>query len=306
MVLIATTGASENWVKAFRAEAPDRALSIWPDCPDPAAVEWAAVWRPPAGLFEKLPNLKGIFSLGAGVDALLERDDLPNVPLVRIVDGGMAAQMAEYALYGILHVHRSFDLLRRQQLKAEWRDPGIADPEALRVGVLGLGALGVGVLDRLKPFGFALKGWSRSPKQIDGVECLHGLDQLPAFLGGIDVLVILIPLTEETRGLISRERLDLLPKGASVINLARGPIIDEGALIRHLDTGHIRFALLDVFEVEPLPTKSPLWFHERVIVTPHSSAATLHRPAARQILAGIAALEKGETPAGLVNRSRGY
>lgn len=306
MVLIATTSASDVWLKTFKAEAPDETFTVWPDCPDPASVEWVVAWRPPNGVFDNLPNVKGIFSLGAGVDALLSRTDLPDVPLVRIVDGGMAAQMAEYAIYGILHVHRSFDLLRRQQMKAEWRDPGIADPEALRVGILGLGALGVGVADRLKPFGFPLKGWSRSPKQIEGVECFHGLDQLPDFLGGIDVLVVLIPLTPETNGLLSRERLALLPKGASVINLARGAIIDENALIRRLDTGDIRFALLDVFEVEPLPPKSPLWFHERVIVTPHSSAATLHKPAVRQILAGIADLRKGKTPAGLVDRSRGY
>ncbi|MFD2263755.1 2-hydroxyacid dehydrogenase [Lacibacterium aquatile] len=306
MLLIATTGATDVWAKIFKEEAKDMAVHVWPDCPDPAAVEWVAAWKPPSGVFEKLPNLKGIFSLGAGVDALLSRDDLPNVPLVRIVDGGMAAQMAEYALYGILHVHRSFDVLRRQQIRAEWRDPGIADPEALRVGILGLGALGGGVIERLRPFGFSLKGWSRSAKQVDGVDCFHGLDQLPNFLGQVDVLVILIPLTDETRGLISRERLALLPKGASIINLARGPIIDEGALIRRLDTGDIRFALLDVFEVEPLSPKSPLWHHERVIVTPHSSAATLPRPAVRQILGGIADLKNGKTPAGLVNRSRGY
>lgn len=306
MLLIATPGETESWTSAFSRLAPDLPLAVWPQVPDPTAVRWAAVWNPPVGMFQQLPNLQAVFSLGAGVDALVGRKDLPELPLIRVVDGGMGAQMAEYALYGILHVHGRFDVLRDQQARGEWKDPGIRDAADVRVGILGLGALGQAVAEKLVPFGFDLKGWSRTPRSLPGVKCCHGAEALADFLAGTDVLVVLLPLTDETRGILSADRLALLPPGASVINLARGALIDESALLARLDSGAVRFALLDVFSVEPLPQNHPFWRHPRVLVTPHSSAATLRRQAVGQIVANITALKEGRSPSGLVDRSRGY
>ncbi|MCK6441983.1 2-hydroxyacid dehydrogenase [Elstera cyanobacteriorum] len=308
-LLLATPGAAEPWLKILRAEAPDRAVHLWgqTDAQTLATIPYALVWKPPADLFAPLTGLKAIFNLGAGVDALLAHPGLPkHVPLVRIVDGGMAAQMAEYALYGVLHVHRRFDLLAQQQAASVWNDPGICDPAETRVGILGLGALAQGVIEKLQPFGFPLSGWSRSPRSVPGVTTYAGLDSLPAFLAGCDVLIVLLPLTAETEGLLSDARLAHLPPGASVINLARGALIDEAALLARLDSGAIRFALLDVFRQEPLPTDHPFWRHPRVKVTPHTSAATLPREAIQQILGNIAAFERGAPMQGVIDPTRGY
>ncbi len=308
-LVLATPGDPAPWLKALGRLAPARPVHLWGQAPADrlATVPYALVWKPPADFFAPLTGLKAIFNLGAGVDALLTHPGLPkNVPIVRIVDGGMAAQMAEYALYGVLHVHRQFDRLAQQQAQAIWADPGICDPTETRIGVLGLGALGLGVIEKLQGFGFPLAGWSRTPRAVPGVTTYAGVAQLPAFLAGCDILIVLLPLTAETTGLLSDDRLACLPPGASILNLARGALIDEAALLARLDSGAIRFALLDVFQHEPLPADHPFWRHPRVRVTPHSSASTLPGPAIQQILANIAAFERGETMAGVIDPARGY
>lgn len=308
-LLLTTPGDPAPWLKALKAHLPQRRVHLWGETEAATLVPipYALVWRPPADFFAPLTGLRAIFNLGAGVDALLTHPGLPkNVPIVRIVDGGMAAQMAEYALYGVLHVHRRFDVMAEQQTRAEWADPGICEPSETRVGILGLGALGLGVIERLRPFGFALSGWGRSFRAVDGVQTYAGLENLPAFLRSCNILIVLLPLTEETRGLLSAERLALLPEGASLINLARGPLVDEAALLDRLNSGALRFALLDVFHQEPLPPAHPFWTHPRVIVTPHASAATLPGPAIAQIAANIAAFERGEAMVGVVDPARGY
>ncbi len=308
-LLLTTPGDPAPWLKALKAHMPQRRVHLWgeTDAATLAQIPYALVWRPPVDFFDGLTGLQAIFNLGAGVDALLTHQGMPkDVPIVRIVDGGMAAQMAEYALYGVLHVHRRFDVMADQQKRAEWADPGICDPAETRIGLLGLGALGLGVIEKLRPFGFPLSGWSRNARAVEGVQTYAGLENLPAFLGTCDVLIVLLPLTEETRNLLSADRLALLPEGASLINLARGALVDEAALLDRLSSGALRFALLDVFHLEPLPPGHPFWTHPRVIVTPHASAATLPGPAIAQIAANIAALERGEAMVGVVDRARGY
>ncbi len=308
-LLLTTPGDPAPWLKALKTHMPQRKVHLWgqTDAATLAQIPYALVWRPPADFFDGLAGLKAIFNLGAGVDALLTHPALPaNVPIVRIVDGGMAAQMADYALYGVLHVHRHFDTLADQQKRCVWADPGICEPAETRVGILGLGALGLGVIEKLRPFGFPLSGWSRSLRAIEGVQTYAGAESLPAFLATCDVLIVLLPLTDDTRNLLSAERLALLPEGASLINLARGALVDEAALLDRLNSGALRFALLDVFHTEPLPQDHPFWSHSRVILTPHASAATLPGPAIAQIAANIAAFERGEPMVGVVDRARGY
>ncbi len=308
-LLLTTPGNPAPWLKALKTHLPQREVHLWgqTDATTLANLPYALVWRPSADFFDGLTGLRAIFNLGAGVDALLTHPALPeNVPIVRIVDGGMAAQMAEYALYGVLHVHRRFDTMADQQVRGVWADPGICDPSETRVGILGLGALGLGVIEKLRPFGFPLSGWSRSYRAVEGVQTYAGLESLPDFLGTCDVLIVLLPLTDDTRNLLSAERLALLPPGASLINLARGALVDETALLARLNSGALRFALLDVFHQEPLPPDHPFWRHPRVIVTPHASAATLPGPAIAQIAANIAAFERGEPMVGVVDRGRGY
>lgn len=308
-LLLTTPGDPAPWLKALKAHVPQRRVHLWgeTDAATLAEIPYALVWRPPADFFDGLTGLRAIFNLGAGVDALLTHQGIPkDVPIVRIVDGGMAAQMAEYALYGVLHVHRRFDVMAAQQKRAEWADPGICEPGETRVGILGLGALALGVIEKLRPFGFPLSGWSRNFRAVEGVQTYAGLENLPEFLRNCDVLIVLLPLTEETRGLLSADRLALLPEGASLINLARGALVDEAALLERLTSGALRFALLDVFQHEPLPPDHPFWAHPRVIVTPHASAATLPGPAIAQIAANIAAFERGEAMVGVVDPVRGY
>jgi len=308
-LLLTTPGDPAPWLKALKAHMPQRQVHLWDqtDAATLAQIPYALVWRPPVDFFDGLTGLRAIFNLGAGVDALLTHQGMPkDVPIVRIVDGGMAAQMAEYALYGVLHVHRRFDVMADQQKRGVWADPGICDPAETRIGLLGLGALGLGVIEKLRPFGFPLSGWSRSFRSVEGVQTYAGLENLPAFLRNCDVLIVLLPLTEETRNLLSADRLALLPEGASLINLARGALVDEAALLERLNSGALRFALLDVFHQEPLPPGHPFWHHPRVIVTPHASAATLPGPAIAQITANIAAFERGEAMVGVVDPARGY
>lgn len=308
-LLLTTPDDPAPWLKALQAHLPQRQIHLWgaTDATPLAQISYALVWRPPVDFFDGLTGLRAIFNLGAGVDALLAHPGVPkNVPIVRIVDGGMAAQMADYALYGVLHVHRRFDQMAAQQKRRLWADPGICDPCETRIGILGLGALGLGVVEKLRPFGFPLAGWSRSFRAVEGVQTYAGLEALPAFLSACDVLIVLLPLTEETRGLLSADRLALLPGGASLINLARGALVDEAAVLERLNSGALRFALLDVFHQEPLPPDHPFWSHPRVIVTPHASAATLPGPAIAQIAANITAFERGAAMVGVVDRAKGY
>ncbi|WP_245689154.1 2-hydroxyacid dehydrogenase [Roseospirillum parvum] len=273
---------------------------------DPGAVRHAVVWQPPAGFFRGLSGLLGIHNLGAGVDALMARPDLPSgVPVLRLLDAGMGAQMVEYCLYGILHFHRRMDDYRRAQVRGSWQELPAPETARRRVGVLGLGALGRQVAAAAAGLGFPVRGWRRGGAPVAGVETFHGPEALAPFLSGCDILVNLLPLTDDTRGLLNRERLGMLPAGACLINAARGAHVVTDDLIAGLDSGHLRGALLDVFDVEPLPVDHPLWRHPRIVATPHIAAQTLVGPAVAQIADNIRRLEAGQTPVGLVDPEQG-
>ena len=291
----------------FERAAPGLEVVAWPDPVEPARVDYVAGWKRPDGFVASSTNLKAMFALAAGVDRLLARPDLPaHVPLVRLLDAGMAGQMADYALYGVLDHQRRMLEYGAQQSRREWKTLPPRVRADLRVGVLGIGAIGGAIATALARWGYAVSGWSRSPKSLPGVRCVHGDGALDALLAGADVLVNVLPTTAQTRNLLDGARLSRLPRGAYVINCSRGDQLDAAALVELLDAGHLDGALLDVFAVEPLPPDSPLWRHPKVRITPHIAAITLPEPSVRQIVANIRALESGRPMTGIVDRQQSY
>ena len=255
----------------------------------------------------QLAHVKAIFSTGAGVDAILKfADVLPQVPIIRLGDAGMAVQMAEYVVYSVLRYFRRFDEYEQQGRRGLWRPLPQHQKEDFSVGVMGMGVLGTRVLEALAPFGFPLRGWSRSLKTVDGVRCFSGADGLDGFLSGTRVLVCMLPLTPDTDNLLEHAHLSLLPKGAYLINVARGAHVAEPDLLTLIRCGHIAGAPLDVFRNEPLPASHPFRDEQRITITPHISALTLPFESALQIAGKIVAMERGEPVADLVDRTRGY
>lgn len=307
LLFVSAEDDPEPWRAALTGAFPDLAFRVWPDELEPRqGLAFALVWKPPAGLLATLPDLRAVLSLGAGVDHILEDPALPDVPLIRLEDAGMAEQMVEYGVYAALHYHRRMDIYGRRQEAGAWRkDPGVSAADRT-VGVLGLGVLGGAVARALVDLGFQVRGWSRRPRSMAGIEMFSGPDDLPAFLGGAEILINLLPLTPSTTGLLDAARLAALPPGACLVNMARGAHVVEADLLAALDSGHLRGAMLDVFETEPLPPENPLWRHEAVIVTPHVAAQTIASAAKAQVIEALARLRRGEPPPGLVDREAGY
>lgn len=303
-VLISAAKQQERWQAAISECLPEARLHAGPDAP---ACDYAVVWQPPGGLFERQPRLKAVFSLGAGVDGLLASPSLPpDVPLVRMEDGGMVAQMEEYALYVALREFRRFPGYARAQAAAQWKPRGPRARRDFSIGVLGLGVLGGAVARGLADFGFAVSGWSRSARSIEGVQCEHGASGLEQVLARSELLLLFLPLTAQTRHLLDDVRLAQLPQGATLVNLSRGELVDDVALLHALDDGHLGGAYLDVFQHEPLPADHPYWRHSRVSMTPHVAAITDMRIASLQIAAKIRRFQAGEPIGGVVDRQRQY
>ncbi len=291
-----------TWVSVLGELAPGLEVRAWPE-PPPEGPVYALAWRPPAGFFAAIPKLMGVFALGAGVDDLAARTDLGrDTPLIRLTDAGMAQQMLEYVLYGVLRFQRDFDAYAIDQAQALWRPRPPRSAAETRVLVLGLGELGARVAQALAGLGYAVSGWSRTPKHIPGVDCLHGPDALDAHLAQVDVLAAVLPSTPDTRGLLDRQRLSRLPVGAAVINVGRGDLIELDALCDLLEAGHLRGALLDVLPSEPPSADHRVWRCRGLELTPHVAASTLPYPAARQILDKLAALRAGQAVPGIVPR----
>jgi glyoxylate/hydroxypyruvate reductase A len=256
--------------------------------------------------------MKGVFALGAGVDAILDQErqypgTLPaGVPLLRLEDTGMAQQMQEYALSYVLRYFRRFDEYQLLQQRQEWRPLDPHQQDNFTIGILGAGVLGKSVALKLTAFGFNVRCWSRSPKQIDGVQSFAGDGQRAAFLDGVQLLINLLPNTPETAGILNQPLFAHLAPGAYLINLARGAHLIEDDLLQALEQGQLAAATLDVFVTEPLPQTHPFWRHPRVTITPHIAAITLPEAAMDQIAANILALEAGQIPAGVVDVQLGY
>ncbi|MBW4050031.1 MAG: glyoxylate/hydroxypyruvate reductase A [Proteobacteria bacterium] len=294
------------WAGIFAAEAPDLPFHIWPDTGNPEAIEYLIAWQPPADLLRSLTNLKVLFSIGAGVDQI-GLDQVPEtVSVVRMVEPGIASGMVEFATMAVLALHRNVLDYQRAQRSAEWRQLEVVPAAQRRVGIMGLGVLGQAVLQALAPFGFALRGWSRTPKQLPGIACYSGSDGLEAFLGGSDILVCLLPLTDATRHILDQRLFTRLPKGAALVNLGRGGHLDQAALLEVLDSGRLSAAVLDVCEPEPLPSGHPFWQHPSILLTPHIAAVTRPETSARIVLENIRRYRRGEPLRNVVDRAAGY
>ncbi|MGO3861355.1 MAG: 2-hydroxyacid dehydrogenase [Halomonas sp.] len=311
MKIVVHIDEAEQWQAAL-AEALPQATVVTSEAPadERKGADYLATWKAPAHLLQEQTQLKGIINLGAGVDYLLKTPGLPSdVPIVKLRDAGMGELMADYALYGVLHFYRSMDRYLEQQHSATWQPQAVVEKSHWPVGVLGLGAIGAFVASALQQAGFPVLGWSRSPKQISGVDCFHGDEGLTELLGQVHSLITILPDTAATQHILNAERLAQLPKGASVINPGRGNLIDEQALLDALGSadqpGHLRGALLDVFHEEPLPANNPLWQHPKVIITPHMAAPTPLNDAIDQVIAYLHAFEAGEKLA-TVNPEAGY
>ena len=294
----------EIWAAELAATLPEAHVDVW--TPRSAPADYALVWQPEAGFFSTQPRLKAIFNVGAGVDALFPLGLPENVPLVRIEDAGMGAQMAEYATFAALRYFRGFDRYAEQAARGELAPHAPPRLSDWPVGILGYGVLGRQVAQTLRGFGFTVHGWKRCPEVDADIPLYYGGAQLADFLRTTRLLVCLLPLTPATREILNRETLALLPQGACVINLARGGLVNEPDLLAALDSGHLAGLTTDVCRPEPAPADHPFWHHPKVLLTPHCAAITLRENAIAQIAGKIRALEAGQSISGIVNLQSGY
>jgi glyoxylate/hydroxypyruvate reductase len=297
----------QPWVDGLKAEFPDAEVALWSAGAAPA--DYAVVWAPPQQFFDEQPKLKGIFNIGAGVDALMKLRLPAGVPVVRLDDAGMSVQMAEFVCHAVIRHFRELDGYEADIAEGKWsyRKPRLRTDYP--IGVMGLGVLGERVSRALAQFDFPVNGWSRSPKTIEGVQCFSGDaggQGFQDFLAASRILVCLLPLTAETRGIMNLDTLSRLRTGGYVINVARGSHLVDGDLITLIDNGHLAGATLDVFHTEPLPADHPFWKHSKITVTPHTSARTLREESIAQIAGKVRAVERGERVAGIVDPLRGY
>lgn len=294
------------WKDLFAREAPEIEFRLWPDMGEPADVRYLAAWEPPPGLVEDLPNLEVLFSVGAGVDQF----DLSRIPrevqVVRMIEPLLTQGMAEYVALATLAIHRNLIGYVAAQRERRWQAMELVPVAERRVSVMGLGTMGQAAIDALRPFGFQLAGWSRSVRSIEGVQCFAGPDSLDAFLERSDILLCLLPLTSETRGILCRKTFDRLPRGAGLINAARGAHLVEQDLLQALDEGQISTAILDVLAQEPPPDDHPFWNHPRILMTPHVASNTSIEFGGRALLNNVLRHERGEEMVGVVHREFGY
>jgi glyoxylate/hydroxypyruvate reductase len=292
-------------IEALRYLRPHWQYDAWPNSFD---ANYAIVWKPPKALFDHNTQLRGAINYGAGVDAILSMDSVPaHIPIVRLEDAGMAQQMAEYAMYGVINHHRHMRIYAAQQRERIWlQHEDRANAQRPVIGVMGLGEMGAHVAGKIAEFGYKVRGWSRSQRAIEGVRCFAGNEQFTDFLSATDVLVCILPLTPSTEGILNATTLALLPRGSFLVNAGRGAHMIEADVLAALDSGQLAGALLDVFAAEPLPQNNSLWSHPNAIVTPHIAATTPIREACAQIVEKIERMERGELVSGIVDRNMGY
>ncbi len=309
---IITSWDMTEWLDEMRTALPGMDIRGWPELGDLDEITYAAVWKPPAGLLATMPHLKVIFCLGAGVDALLSDTTLPTqIPVVRVVDADLTSRMSEYVLLQVLMHHREQRRLDANQVQSKWDAFPAFAAKDFNVGIMGLGVLGQDAARKLLMMGYNVRGWSRTPKVISGVECFSGEAKLGAFLSGTDILVCLLPATPDTEGILNRALFQKLSrmgpfKAPILINAGRGKLQVEADILSCLDDGTLHSASLDVFSVEPLPENNPFWRHPKVMVTPHSAADSNPKAICEYIARQVARFEVTRKLDNIVDISKGY
>ena len=298
----------DDWAEHLHRQIPEISLRHWDEPGDDANVKFALVWNPPPGqLKRRFPNLEYIFSLGAGVDALLDDPDLPqNVPVVRMVEEALVIGMTEYVALHTLRLHRRQRELEMQQAKRRWHQIPTPLAPQRRVGLMGLGMLGSDAAKALTALRFDVASWTRTPKEMARVANFHGANSFNAFLSRTEILIVLLPLTDATRGILNASLFAKLTSGAGLINAGRGGLQIEADIIAALDTGQLSEAVLDVFATEPLPANSQLWDHPKVTITPHNAAITGSSTGAREIALNLRRVLAGKQPHNIVDLDAGY
>ncbi len=309
-VLLSATGMDTgDWLALLSSR---REAILEPDGADDPSISYAVAWKPPPGLLSGLPNLKAIFSIGAGVDHLIGDNTVPpEIPVVRVVNPNLSQHMCEYIVWRVLDHHRRGRTYRSQQVGRNWRGHPQPTSDEVTVGIMGFGELGSAVAEKLLALGFSVHGWSRSLREFDGIICHAGERGLEPFLAASDILVVLLPLTAATTGIVDHSLLAKLKRGGPLggpvlINAGRGKLQKEADILRALDDGTLVEASLDVFETEPLPESSPLWDHPHVFITPHAAAESDPRFLVPAMLDQMDAHDRGEPLQNLIDRSAGY
>jgi len=310
-ILLASTDFWEDmdvWSNGLQAAMPEMDIKVYPDEGDVNDIEYAVVWKHPRGILKKYPNLKAILSLGAGVDHIISDSELPKgLPIVRLVDKKLTHEMYLHSLHWVLHFHSDQYLYRIQQQSREWIQQSSVQSEDRTIGIMGLGNIGKAIGDSLVNLDFKVIGWGARPKNSTGeIEYYYGHEQLSEFLSQTDILINILPLTENTKNILTKNELKLLPKGSFIINIGRGGIINENDLLSFLNSGHINAAALDVFAQEPLPENNSLWGHSSVYITPHIAGQSNPGSAAKTIAENIRLIEKGESPYPIYSLNSGY
>ena len=305
LLLDSTTKDLSPWISAFKEHLPENEVVTWDQVEDPNDVTVAVVWQHQKDLFTKIPNVKLVASLGAGVDHIVHDPLLPNhVPVSKVISSHLSTPMSNYCIGAILHFHKQFDKYLEDKAQKRWHQE--FDPERpMTIGILGLGELGTDLANKLVLLGFEVHGLSRTKKELSSVST-YGEDELDTFLSRINMLVCMLPTTEKTTGMINGSLINKLPKNSYLINVGRGKQQVDEDILQALDSGHLAGAFLDVFPLEPLPKSSLLWSHPSVFITPHIAVVTKIEAAVPQIVENYNRLKAGQPFINLIDREKGY
>lgn len=297
----------ELWRQTLQQALPELLCYGWDECFDPHCIDYAVVWQPPHSGLRRFPNLRAVFSIGAGVDHIFSDPHLPPVPVMRLAGTELTQRMVEYVTWQALNCLRRQTELAAQQRRRHWEPLSTTLASDWTVGVMGLGLMGQAAAKALATIGFQVRGWARSAKALPGVRSYAGEAALDDFVAGCQIVVCLLPLTQQTTGILNRRLFAQLPQQAWVINAGRGEHLVETDVLAALDAQHLAGAVLDVFHEEPLPQDHPFWAHPQITVTPHIASRIDPIIGCRLLAANIRRFIAGDPLAALqVNPQRGY